>query len=320
MIYWFLDIVDDDPRYALDARVHPWKESEAVVRAKTVRRRLDARSKGLLEIWCYEFEDEITSHKVDFLHRTVRDFLNTPEMQDMLRKRSKPAFKASVALCSAFLAEIKMAPVLAKQDVYHKFIFDQIMLLVRFARQAEVDTKSSPTEVLDEVQCTLQELYASTTGTLHHVFLKEPQGIVYFLGYKGLGYYSYGNEKQQFPPTPQPYGSFLQVCVRGGLSRYVLQKSVNNHAILRGHNPPLLHFMLELIGINNYGRYEVDLIAMASILLERGADPHEFNVWESFLEYNLTRSCPSNETTSARALLLLAREEDRSCILKVVSL
>jgi hypothetical protein len=53
-------------------------------RQEDMRRRLDARCKGLLEVI-----HDSSSHnlKVDFLHRTVRDFLATKDMQVMLTER-----------------------------------------------------------------------------------------------------------------------------------------------------------------------------------------------------------------------------------------
>ena len=80
----------------------------------------------------------------------------------MLGKRSEPGFRASVALCNAFLAEIKMAPVLVEKNAYRGFISDRLEDLTYFARQTESDTETPQTEILDETERVLQEFCTTT--------------------------------------------------------------------------------------------------------------------------------------------------------------
>ena len=81
-----------------------------VLMLKEQRKFLNARCKDLLEITEVP-EAESTplflKYKVDFLHRTVRDFLTTSEIYDSLKKKAASCFSARKALCRAHLAQIK---------------------------------------------------------------------------------------------------------------------------------------------------------------------------------------------------------------------
>lgn len=50
------------------------------------------------------------NYEVDFLHRTVRDFLCEKKMQEMLLASTPKTFNTRRILCEAFLAQIKVAP------------------------------------------------------------------------------------------------------------------------------------------------------------------------------------------------------------------
>ena len=68
--------------------------------------------KDLLEMNRHD-DDENTYHRcrVDFLHRTVRDFLEIPDMKKLLEGRAGAEFDPLVSLCRNLLAQIKALPV-----------------------------------------------------------------------------------------------------------------------------------------------------------------------------------------------------------------
>jgi hypothetical protein len=70
-------------------------------RREQVARRLNGRCRGLLEL---NFMGQI-----DFLHRTVADFLRTREMSDFLRANTAPDFGPNLAILKAYTAWIKTA-------------------------------------------------------------------------------------------------------------------------------------------------------------------------------------------------------------------
>jgi hypothetical protein len=81
MSYSFMD--EDNPDFAISLPINRMGPREVLDRQKLMRRRINGRSKGLLE--ATELGDSpYPIWKVDFLHRTVRDFLRTKSIEAML--------------------------------------------------------------------------------------------------------------------------------------------------------------------------------------------------------------------------------------------
>lgn len=117
MSYWFVH--QHDAELAFKLMVEPLSIQKTTVRLKQMRKRLNACCKGLLEVNFYDasnYNDSTLSSsilfdwKVDFLHRTVRDFLILPDMQAMLDEWAGDDFDADKAICQAILCQIKSAP------------------------------------------------------------------------------------------------------------------------------------------------------------------------------------------------------------------
>lgn len=117
MSYWYID--QEDPELAMKLEVQPLSMQKTNSRLKQMRKRLNACCKGLLEVQFYDSKNTDDSSlsssvlfnwKVDFLHRTVRDFLMIPEMQNLLKEWAGTAFDTDIAICQALLAQIKTAP------------------------------------------------------------------------------------------------------------------------------------------------------------------------------------------------------------------
>src|SRR6266496_401638 len=51
--------------------------------------------------------EDFSIYQVNFLHRTVRDFLETKEMQELLASRLPKGFDPIKLLCGSFLQQIK---------------------------------------------------------------------------------------------------------------------------------------------------------------------------------------------------------------------
>ncbi|KAH7409565.1 hypothetical protein BKA64DRAFT_400156 [Cadophora sp. MPI-SDFR-AT-0126] len=106
---WFLEIEKKDPDYALNEK--PPFESAKQVNTTEIRMQkyVNARCKDLLEIHTPSRDDDKPplSTEVDFLHRSVRDFLATKDMHDWLGSRTGSHFDARISLCKIHLAAIK---------------------------------------------------------------------------------------------------------------------------------------------------------------------------------------------------------------------
>ena len=78
------------PDYALAAEMKPLGDGEIYEAYKMTQKRVNARCKDLLEVNEYPTAKVCFRYKVDFLHRTVRDFLGSEHMRRMLAGWSSP--------------------------------------------------------------------------------------------------------------------------------------------------------------------------------------------------------------------------------------
>ncbi|KAI1750291.1 hypothetical protein F4782DRAFT_548774 [Xylaria castorea] len=85
---------EEDSDYALNRPVEEANDDEKERIQDSCRRRINARCGGLLEI---------RKGRVEFLHRSVRDFLLTREMNDYLHLESGPEFKVNLSMLKIYL-------------------------------------------------------------------------------------------------------------------------------------------------------------------------------------------------------------------------
>ncbi|KAL9115631.1 MAG: hypothetical protein Q9187_007214, partial [Circinaria calcarea] len=89
-------VLEPDPDFAIKAKVRMYERAEIDDRHQSMERRLNSRCKDLLEVYNADREPLFFSRSVDFLHRTVRDFLQTRAVQDMLNEYTSDSFDANI--------------------------------------------------------------------------------------------------------------------------------------------------------------------------------------------------------------------------------
>ncbi|KAL9621621.1 MAG: hypothetical protein Q9160_004013 [Pyrenula sp. 1 TL-2023] len=154
MTFSFLD--EEDPELAMTSSVKPLSEKDIIDRLDDMRRRLNARCKGLLEVskdvqLRTGTQTSFTLPKVDFLHRTARDFLLTKSMQSMLEENLEANFDPRIRLCKALLCQMKTLDYRSSYScsgVLESLLDD----FCYYARQVENDIGLSQTALLDEVE------------------------------------------------------------------------------------------------------------------------------------------------------------------------
>jgi NACHT domain len=117
MAYWVLD--QENPDYFFECPAETPSLETLKARYDNMTRRLKVLSRGLLEVTTpfSEVEDEDTSkdellydYKVGFLHRTVKDYLQTQEARLMLQTWSEDDYNVDWEVCNAFGSLLKMIP------------------------------------------------------------------------------------------------------------------------------------------------------------------------------------------------------------------
>ncbi|KAH8658622.1 hypothetical protein BGZ60DRAFT_456994 [Tricladium varicosporioides] len=155
IIYAFHEMEYDDEDYALNAPVQAFEQSDFDSLVAPVPRRLRGSCKGLLEI---------NNNCVEFLHRTVRDFLMTAEMADFLSSKIEPAiFTPSLSILRAYIAWIKHLPsTRVRQMIVEKYNRDPssstevLDWTIKYARISEDENCCATECLLDMLEFSLQ--------------------------------------------------------------------------------------------------------------------------------------------------------------------
>ena len=154
--YWFLDEEEDHPGVALSMPVKALKSDQFDFRVEEVRVRINGRLKGLLEDHGISPQSVIPQcGNVDFLHRTVRDWLDTSEMQGILTTWQRKDFDVDLAVCKMSLAELKS--VCAMPGVGWRYIKSPCDRFLQSARAYEERKKECPWPYIDAFENTMAE-------------------------------------------------------------------------------------------------------------------------------------------------------------------
>lgn len=162
-IYAFHELEYDDEDYAIKeavARMDPERLSKLLL---PVSRRLNGRCKGLLEL-------NSDSGKVEFLHRTVKDFLRTRDMDDFLKSKSLAKFEPTMAISRSYLAWVKHTDLSEPSRIMASFnrvsaseeFHDRVQQCVEYASAAnDQDTwcRQASEILLDDLEMAVLELF-----------------------------------------------------------------------------------------------------------------------------------------------------------------
>jgi hypothetical protein len=258
LIYWFLDEDEDDSNFAVGMPINASDEAELSSRQKKTRIRLNGHCKGLLET---------SQFHVDFLHRTVKDFLMTKDMQNLLTEWAGIHFDTDAAIFITTLARIKSIPVGYRTLRTRGPLFELIEDLVYHSREFELRTNGTAEDVLDELDRVIThyaEQYPGKNGPT--------------------------NPWRRWATSRNSHhkdnDSMLTFCIEKNLILYVQKKLDQNLSLLKKERGrPLLDYALRVS--NLLPRERLPLLGMAAMLLDRGADPNQkwdySTVWRSFM-------------------------------------
>ncbi|KAK3325948.1 hypothetical protein B0H66DRAFT_144100 [Apodospora peruviana] len=101
------------PDFALKLPLQKLSQEDMLIRVETMRRRVNSRCKGLIEVAGFNLEvlefKEARGILVQYLHKTVMDYLGKPTVREMLLKRMDSTFDPYLSLCAGTLAMFKVA-------------------------------------------------------------------------------------------------------------------------------------------------------------------------------------------------------------------
>ncbi|KAK1464752.1 hypothetical protein CMEL01_12107 [Colletotrichum melonis] len=238
MLYSLIDYCTQDLSQVLRLPVEPMDKHDVFTRRKQMIRRLDGRSKGLLEIHTGHAASDYLGPRVTFLHRTVRDFLLTKEMTEFLTE-SLAEFKPNTVIFRAYVALIKFMPTRKEHFKRSGVLFRALEEAFFYAYRAESESGSSESELVDDLRYVVEDAADPLDA-----------GI---------------------PWTPD---CFVEFAISRGLTQYLSQhrecspgaRDIINGAFLREA------IMESLKPINENSP---DLTQVVSLFLRRGSSPHQ---------------------------------------------
>ena len=133
-------------------------------RLDKTRKRINARSKDLLEVSAQRLAPRqmqlgslvsLEIPQVNFLHRTVRDFLGADDIKRWLTARAGQNFHADLLLCQAYLANLRAVPVTSANLLELKNLN---MRFLRHAKQVETRCLEHPSDDIESVAGLIDEL------------------------------------------------------------------------------------------------------------------------------------------------------------------
>lgn len=276
ILYYFLDELETDEGAALRAEVHTrqeWKVHEYELtrdakrliseRKNDMRVRLEARSRGLLEVPTNSLHSRnAASLKVEFLHRAVRDYFEKPEIVGKLIRQANKAeksgseFSPAATLCHCLLACIKMLPPGEPGDHSADELLEFVDDLLWYAYRAETSTNAAQEDVLDDLDKTLGIIFPPETPS-------------------GLSTEVHNSSQILHPKLLENYDSIslIELCAQRGLSEYISLK-ISPELVAGPFKYPLLLHALCPMRSPKYGFINTD---------ETVAGPDK-SVWGTFLD------------------------------------
>jgi len=248
-----LSLAEDGFDKALSAEIKPLNSGLVGFRGETMRRRLNSRCKGLLEAPTFKFAG--SKAVVQYLHRTVRDFMSRADIWDYIVSGTGKSFDPDAALSAAMLLQIKTTLLNTYQSAETLESFWQYLeLCVHHAIQFESRAKDAHISIVMELE------------RVGDIYFKPPTDKVLLRQGRGTGSpLWYPTEAVMRTGLDGELKCFFDFAFRYPLHSYVehkLNTGYPMHARTAGHS--LLHTAACARDIK-----------ILKILFDHGADPND---------------------------------------------
>ena len=243
--WWFLDGETMDFVFRGKSEISSLENTDFHYILNTTQRRLQARCKGLLTVYCPHSkplsELEVGDHCfVDFLHRTVRDYLLQPNMQDTFRALLPPTFDPKIELCRGFLAMLKDS---AKVQFVYWEPEHWVHQMMAYASRIEDDSGDCPEALRDILDG------AENAFILPNAFILSS-------------------------PKYRSTSSFLAIAVERNAYFYLKYRLSVDSSLVHDEEAPLLATALSLI-LRDFWTFSRTRLEMISLLFDHGANVNE---------------------------------------------
>lgn len=258
----------------VNGNIKPLSQDELSLRADTMRRRLNSRCKGFLEVGKKSegATSDGTEETVQYLHRTVKDYVESKEAQGTLGAAITSDFDPHQRLCVGSLAHLKAIE--ADEDVLANGAFwARVRQCLHSAAQIQSTNRASIVPLLDELDKTGRTLAKRIATFLAPDSVFESKLLLSLL------------ETGQWVPshpcymslTEEPvFGStFLSLVVRYGIVEYIEAKA-NQGCLVQHFRTGVWPLLLDAVYVDPNGiigpSNAAPRLDMINCLLNKGAD------------------------------------------------
>ena len=160
-----LSFADEEDLFAaIKAGCGPLTDDERTLRYETMKRRLNSRCKGFLEVRSTDASSKHSrSPTVEYLHQTVKDFLEKPEIWTRIVAAIETLFLPALPLSRAFLWTIKSLDLIT---ITKDSLRDLVIDCVHFASQVENVRYEAETSLYDELDRTVNNILVGPKSEL----------------------------------------------------------------------------------------------------------------------------------------------------------
>lgn len=313
--YSFVEEIEADPEALQGLAATTMKNDEIRQREDRLRRHLDARCRGLLEVTADEESQPLYYRlKVDFLHRTVSEFLRRSIDLSSYLGQAQASRSSPAIMSRALIAKIRYAEQfeLAQDDELSgpQKMVDNLLHFVGLINHASTEitilqAAESALAERDISDVLRPEAYIFDNVLARHI-LNSTDAQKGRLGLKQLDKFSRSQSHSQERGWSHNVYILTGMCCERGLAPYVVSKlrDVDFQITSNGPKRPLLDYALAFP--NKIAHPEI-----IQALLQRGADPNQAyrgdTVWTRFLLRKHTRAQIQSDAILQQVTKLLVK-------------
>lgn len=244
---------------------------EESIMLDTMRRRLNSRCRGLLEVSTESHND--SEHTVQYLHRTVKDYISSERAQKTLQIPTTSSFNPHQSLCAGNLAHLKTfddSRILVPGTPF----WDSIERCLYSAAQLQSDSPASTMSLLDELRqvgnriAVQRHEHCPSEENLDSIIANDTAGCLSVGGELELDFALKHKLRRCFRNNLPDFGSdLLSLTVYYGIVEYIRAQAISQTAIAS----PLLLDAIQSFYIHKKPRSQLQMI---ECLLAKGADPN----------------------------------------------
>lgn len=284
-----LSFADEEPDYVHRCKVQALGTDERRLRMDLTRRRLNSRCKGLLEVSSEPtsvLTSENTTSKsnpvleptIQYLHRTVKDYLENPQVWTRIQAATKPDYSPYLALCRSAIIQFKVTEQDRLNPEFFRYAVAECLRYAHIVQEAFGDESipDSWINLIDEIDNAASTLAQASDQ------LKSIQKLILstssdFQGSRVHSQWSWTRMLSSQRSSTGSIGSFLSLAVRLDLRCYVNERA--NKGALVVNDTGIWPLLADAVTLEDSVFSDLDWhltvsTQMVKLLLHRGADPN----------------------------------------------